>query len=87
MYLMELAQEDAARGSCRVARAVESGLQGGAHASVLGRWRTEPEDSIGPRILRGKERFSRGRTQNFAWTEIHGFQSHTTRFFEVGQRS
>ena len=28
MYLMELAQEDAARGSCRVARAVESGLRG-----------------------------------------------------------
>ena len=28
MYLMEPAQGDAARGSCRVARAVESGLQG-----------------------------------------------------------
>ena len=50
---------------------------GGTHASVLGRWRTEREVSIGPRILPGKERFSRAaQHQARAWSSQGDSHTH-----------
>ena len=56
---LEPAQGDAARGAAGWRGRSKAVCGGGAHASVLGQWRSEPEVSNRPRMLRGKERFSR----------------------------
>ena len=78
---LQQAQGDAAQGSCRVARAVESGWRGGgAHASVLGRWRREPE--VVTRALLGSAGGEvGGSAQGLLDNSLHDFSTHI--FLEI----
>ena len=78
---------DAARVSCRVARAVESGLRGRRSCVCTRAVAQRAGGQQWAADAAGQHAILAGGTENLVCDADHSFQSHTTPFFEVGQRS